>query len=316
MKQKVKIALLLLFSSCALPAQDKSTQPPPTLDDLIQSVQDWAQDNLDDRVLAALNDIDQDRVRKFFLEIQKRFADTNLYDLSSLRDVAVRLLPVLMQFEETRPYGDWLQTHLDYLDASSEIQQEMKQANPPKPGGPPRPLPPPTIQIERKVWDRKLSKTVQPKLASSYLPLLKQVFAEEKIPAELVWVAEVESSFNPEARSPVGAAGLFQLMPATAKSLNLSTWPSDERLQPEKNARAAAKYLHQLHNHYQDWALTLAAYNAGEGRVDNLLKQTKVKTFEGIHNRLPSETQMYVPKIEATIRKREGKALTELVMAR
>jgi membrane-bound lytic murein transglycosylase D len=125
----------------------------------------------------------------------------------------------------------------------------------------------------------------------------------------------VESSFNSKARSPAGAAGLFQLMPATAESLDLSTGIfgiGDERLNSEKSGRAAARYLRQLHKRFGNWPLALAAYNAGEGRVAELLKKHKAHTFEGIANRLPAETQMYVPKVEAIMRKREGVAFADL----
>ena len=101
--------------------------------------------------------------------------------------------------------------------------------------------------------------------------MLKPVFADEQAPSELVWIAEVESSFDPQARSPAGAAGLFQLMPATARRFGLKTWPLDQRLNPEKSARAAAKYLDYLHGRFKDWRLALAAYNAGEGTVQKLL---------------------------------------------
>ena len=144
------------------------------------------------------------------------------------------------------------------------------------------------------------------------VPRLKQIFADEKLPPQLVWVAEVESSFNPAARSPAGAAGLFQLMPATARALNLALRPRDERLQMEKSARAAARHLRHLGEHFGDWRLALAAYNAGENRVDQLLKQSKMRTFDAIAARLPVETQMYVPKVEATLRKREGLTLADL----
>jgi membrane-bound lytic murein transglycosylase D len=132
------------------------------------------------------------------------------------------------------------------------------------------------------------------------------------VPQELVWVAEVESAFNPNARSPVGAAGLFQLMPATAKSLGLSAFPQDERYDPEKSAQAAAKYLGYLQGKFKNWPLSLAAYNVGEGRLRGLLDKHKARSFDAVSPYLPAETQMYVPRIEAVVLRREGRSLDQL----
>ena len=133
----------------------------------------------------------------------------------------------------------------------------------------------------------------------------------------MVWISEVESSFDARARSPEGAAGMFQLMPVTARSLDLSVGLlRDDRLHPEKSARAAARYLRALYNRFGDWRLALAAYNSGETRVANLLKRHKGKTYDDINAYLPVETQMYVPKIEATLRKREARTLRDLKMPR
>ena len=105
---------------------------------------------------------------------------------------------------------------------------------------------------------------------------------------------------------------MFQMMPGTAKRFNLSSRPTDERFDPDKNARAAARYLRLLHNRFGDWRLALAAYNCGEQRVENLLKGSKIRSYDAIAARLPAETQMYVPKFEAVLLKREGKAITDL----
>ena len=105
-------------------------------------------------------------------------------------------------------------------------------------------------------------------------------------------------------------------MPQTAKGLDLSLFPRDERYQPEKNGRAAARYLRQLYERFGDWRLALAAYNAGPGRVEELLKQRKARTYDEIATRLPAETQMYVPKVEALLRKREGKQFGDLKIQR
>jgi len=138
------------------------------------------------------------------------------------------------------------------------------------------------------------------------VPKLRAIFAAEGVPPELVWLAEAESSLNPAARSPVGAKGLFQFMPETAKSMGLSTALPDERTDPEKSARAAARYLRALHGRFGNWALVLAAYNAGEGRVGRTLAAKKAKSFTAIADALPAETRMYVPKVCALIAVRAG----------
>ena len=134
------------------------------------------------------------------------------------------------------------------------------------------------------------------------------------MPPELVWIAEVELGFNRDARSPVGAAGLFQLMPATAKRFGLGTsWFRDQRYQPEPSARASAQYLKQLHKEFGDWRLALAAYNAGEGRVQKLLDRHKTRPSTA--SSTAGGNQMYVPKVEATVLRREGVELAKLKAA-
>jgi membrane-bound lytic murein transglycosylase D len=147
-----------------------------------------------------------------------------------------------------------------------------------------------------------------PARAAALVPRLQGIFTAEGLPAGLVWVAEAESSFNPAAVSPAGARGLFQLMPATAAELGLRTRLPDERGDAEKNARAAARYLRQLHARFRDWPLALAAYNAGPGRVQRLLAERKAKTFAEIAPALPAETRMYVPKVLALVAVRAGVA--------
>jgi len=305
MKTGSGLGLALALFAVGADAQEK----PSPLDDLTRSAEQWMRDNLDDRVVKALDNVDQDRVRSFLSDLAKRFQSDNVYDLSALKERATSLLPVLRQFKETRPYASWLETHLDYLDASGELRRIM-QPTPPQRGAPP--VPPPTPEAQRKVWDQQMAKRPLPSRAQTYVPRLKPIFTSQGAPAALVWLGEVESSFDPEARSPVGAAGLFQLMPTTARSLGLVLSPQDERLNPDKSARAASKYLRYLHSRFGDWRLTLAAYNAGETRVATLLTRYKTRRYDGIANRLPAETQLYVPKIDATLRKREGVSLASL----
>lgn len=134
---------------------------------------------------------------------------------------------------------------------------------------------------------------------------LKRVFAEEGVPVELVWVAEVESALQPEARSRAGAVGLYQLMPVTAQRFGLSVGPDDERLDALKNARAAARYLAVLYRRFGSWPLALAAFNAGESRTADVLRG-QPRTFDAISQYLPRETRSYVPRVLALVSDREG----------
>ena len=101
-------------------------------------------------------------------------------------------------------------------------------------------------------------------------------------------------------------------MPATAKRFGLSLWPRDQRFQTEPSATAAAQYLRYLFGRFQDWRLALAAYNAGEGAVQNLLDRYQTRSYDDIAGHLPAETQMYVPRVEAILLQREGAQLEEL----
>jgi membrane-bound lytic murein transglycosylase D len=154
-------------------------------------------------------------------------------------------------------------------------------------------------------WKKKIASRPAPKNASALVPRLKKVFRQEGVPPELVWLAEVESSMDPRASNPSGAAGLFQFMPATARQYGLRTGIFDERRNPEKSARAAARYLKALHGRFGSWPLALAGYNAGENRVQGLLDKHKASGFDQIAPDLPTETQMYVPKVYAVIAVRE-----------
>lgn len=282
-----------------------------TIDDLMQSAQDWANENLDENVLRALQNTDQAKVRQFFDAVQTNFHGEYVIDLAKIRDTAKAVLPILQQYEETAPYAAWLKAHMDDL----EVAEELRVLIEPKrvPGKPPPPLLKPRPEQIREIWIRKISPRPVPAAAKPYVGELKPIFSQQKVPSQLVWVAEVESSFDPSARSPVGAAGLFQLMPDTAKRYGLrTTWPFDQREDPAPSAKAAASYLGYLHEKFKDWRLALAAYNAGEGTVQNLLKRHKATSYDAIASHLPAETQMFVPKVEATIQKREGLKLSEL----
>ena len=280
-------------------------QNPIQLEDLGRIAERWARENLDDDVLKALGNGDQQRATSLFRDLGKALQGENVYDLARLKSTAASLLPLMQKYEQTRPYATWLQTHLDYLS----VADELRQGNPPKSGAV---RANPTPDQQRTVWDRQMDARPLPPRAQAYVPRLKLIFASQGAPSQLVWLGEVESSFDPSARSPAGAVGMFQIMPVTARSLGLALTPQDERLDAEKNGRAAARYLRYLYNRFGDWRLALAAYNAGETRVNDLLTRYHTRSYSVIATRLPAQTQMYVPKFEATLRKREGLSVANL----
>jgi Kef-type K+ transport system membrane component KefB len=131
---------------------------------------------------------------------------------------------------------------------------------------------------------------------------LTRILREENVPVELLAVALVESGFNPLALSPKGARGIWQFMPATARRYGLAVRPADDhRTHPEHSTRAAARYLRDLYNRFHDWKLALAAYNAGEERIQRIIDRTGIRDFDEMARRgyLPAETRNYVPAVLA-----------------
>jgi membrane-bound lytic murein transglycosylase D len=270
-----------------------------------------AADEIDITALLSLIEPDEAQLRAFCREIQQRLQSQYVLNLASLRELATLLVPLLESDPHTRPYAAWLRARLDYLLVADQLRASIPPPADVPPRAPSAPLAP-TPEQERRAWHKHLDAKPAPPRAADYVSRFKPVFAAERVPAELVWLAEVESGFDPHALSPVGAAGLYQLMPATARWLGLELSPEDQRYDPDKNAHAAARYLRYLHDKFGDWPLTLAAYNAGEGRVRRLLESQRARRFDEIAPHLPAETQMYVPKVEATVFRREGVRLAEL----
>jgi membrane-bound lytic murein transglycosylase D len=127
-----------------------------------------------------------------------------------------------------------------------------------------------------------------------------------EMPRELIYLAMIESNFNPNAKSRVGAVGMWQFMAGTARSLGLRVKGGvDERKDPAEATDAALKYLSSLHNRFGSWYLAAAAYNSGPGAVSKALRKVTGKTtgtdedFFRIAHALPKETREYVPKLIA-----------------
>jgi len=166
------------------------------------------------------------------------------------------------------------------------------------------------------VWERRLRErhgrtgipTATAEREAEYLPRLQPLVAAGGLPRGLALLPVIESGFRPRARGRAGEGGLWQLRPATARRFGLIvTHQKDERFVPERATRAAVRYLAYLHARYRDWPLALAAYNAGEGRIDRALaRRPRASFWELAHAGLvPRRSRQYVPRFLALVRLNE-----------
>src|SRR5690242_10220262 len=118
-----KVLVLMMLSAGTLLAQRQEQSL--TLDDLAQSAEQWAKENLDENVLRSLQSADQKRVKEFLVELEKEFRGKYVIDLARLREAAKTIIPVLEQYEETEPYAVWLKTQLDYLDVAEQLRRML-----------------------------------------------------------------------------------------------------------------------------------------------------------------------------------------------
>lgn len=134
-----------------------------------------------------------------------------------------------------------------------------------------------------------------------YFPIFDHFLSVYQLPKELKYLPIIESGLKPTAESPVGAAGLWQFMPYTARQYGLKVNEMvDERKDAYKSTEAAAKMMAELYAQFNDWALVLAAYNCGAGRVKKAIRAAGgAYDFWAIRSFLPVQTQKYVPTFVA-----------------
>lgn len=134
--------------------------------------------------------------------------------------------------------------------------------------------------------------------AGRYLPMIRQIFKEKGLPQDLINLAYIESAFKINAYSRARAVGIWQFIKSTGRryGLEVNYW-IDERRDPEKSTLAAANYLSDLYTLFESWPLALAAYNAGEQKIQAAIKRHGTRDFWKL--RLPRETRLFIPAFMA-----------------
>ncbi len=164
-------------------------------------------------------------------------------------------------------------------------------------------------QYSRFLYGSRRTMEVFSQRSEDYLGHARKVFRQRGMPEELAYLALVESGYRATVKSHAGAAGMWQFMPYTGKHYGLhQDRYVDERLDPYESVEAAATYLQQLHDMFDDWLLAIAAYNAGQGKIKRAMQGTGAKDFFTLvarNNRLSEkqklrlETMVYVPRFLA-----------------
>lgn len=310
---RVFLFLGIFLSTAALvaaePAGTKKTPPAAPADDLYEMGKSLFDEYAPPEVKEQYEFPTRERWDEFAARLQRGLESDDLAALAGYESEARAALPALRLLPGYEDYADWLESRIDYIEAAKQSQRRP----PPRPPGANATPAIPLVDVPYyDLWLQRVRSRPIPGKAGELMPILQSAFQAEGVPPEVAWLAEVESTLDPGARSPSGAKGLFQLMPETARGLGLSTFLPDDRTNADKSAHAAARYLRTLHAKFGEWPLAFAAYNAGEGRVQRLLKSRDARSFADIAPALPSETRMYVPKVCATIAVRTGVGPTKL----
>lgn len=163
--------------------------------------------------------------------------------------------------------------------------------------------------IDRFQTDRRDDFAIFLARKGRYAPMIREKLQEREMPQDLLYLAMIESGFNPKAYSSAKASGIWQFIAETGQRYGLDVNRAvDERNDPEKATDAALSYLSDLHDRFGSWYLAAAAYNTGENRVGRIMREETgsekgdEESFYRIAHRLPSETRDYVPLMVAAAR--------------
>src|SRR5687767_13543978 len=163
--------------------------------------------------------------------------------------------------------------------------------------------------VGRFTSDLRRSFTRYMERMDTYAPMISAKLAQRDMPQDLIYLAMIESGFNPTAQSPAKASGLWQFIGETGRRYGLTVNRKvDERNNPARATDAALSYLADLHERFGSWYLAAAAYNTGENRVGRIMREVTGRErgtdqdYYRIANRLPQETRDYVPKLIAAAR--------------
>lgn len=148
-------------------------------------------------------------------------------------------------------------------------------------------------------WQSKFKEVLT--LSQYYFPIYEEILDKNNLPIELKYLSVIESGLNPYAVSRSGATGLWQFMHATGKIFDLEiSYSVDERRSVEKSTEAASRYFQEMYRVYGDWLMVMAAYNCGPGNLNKAIRKSGGKrTFWGVYDYLPKQTQHYVPSFIA-----------------